>query len=382
MIYKVNSGKIDANMCYFFEKDLILKIFSVHLNQVIQKNLKNLIYMSLFLVSIFTLGGCQIFGGSQSPILVCGTVDADGNFSISEEENQIGIYSIIPKGADSNGQLITNPEFPAYSPIISPDSQKVVYASITRDLDGNGEIQSEGDLGEGLYVSDLNGEDVIELVYLENDRFKWVNWSLDSQTLAYQTEVDPNIVFIINVDGSGGYQIPIGDFSNLVPNYLPLVSPNKVHRIWPQADSGFAVLDVTATEAEINDAPLITDELSEYWFIGWSPDSSQILLFTEDEEAAALPRVPSITLYVINTDGSGLTQITDLGAAGTYVGAVAKWSPDGKQIAYLSNIPDSEGNLPGFGTNPGLFVVSSRGGGSTLLQGDDMALSFCLSWYR
>lgn len=350
--------------------------------QVIHKYLRILVFTFVLMISIFTLGGCQILGGSESPILVCGTVDADGNFTISEEENQIGIYSILPKGDKSQRQLITNPEFPAYSPIVSPDGQKVAYASITRDLDGNGEIQADGDLGEGLYVSDLNGEDVIELVYLENDRFKWVNWSLDSQTLAYQTEVNSNIVYITNVDGSGGYQIPIDDFSNLVLNYLPLVSPNKNHRIWPKADSGFAVLDLTATEAEVNDAPAITDELSEYWFLGWSPDSSQILLFTEDAEAAVLPRVPSITLYVINTDGSGLTQITDLGAAGTYVGAVAKWSPDGKQIAYLSNIPDSDGNLPGFGTNPGLFVVSSQGGESTLLQGDDLALSFCLSWYR
>ena len=89
-----------------------------------------------------------------------------------------------------------------------------------------------------------------------------------------------------------------------------------------------------------------------------------------------------LTLYVINSDGTGLTQITESGKAGTQAGAVAKWSPDGKQIAYLSDFPDSEGNPPGLGLSPGLFLVSNQGGEATRLQGDEVALSYCLSWYR
>ena len=71
----------------------------------------------------------------------------------------------------------------------------------------------------------------------------------------------------------------------------------------------------------------------------WSPDGEKIL-FSSNRSGA-------YNLYVIQTDGTGLTQHTSYDSH-TFYGI---WSPKGSRIAYLSNV-DGE---------PQLFVMNADG---------------------
>ena len=84
--------------------------------------------------------------------------------------------------------------------------------------------------------------------------------------------------------------------------------------------------------ADGSDSRLITDRVMEVGEPAWSPDGEKIAFTVGRGGTIGFDR-PVSNIYVINIDGSGLTQLTrDSGMNGN-----ANWSPDGKQIAFSSN---------------------------------------------
>jgi Tol biopolymer transport system component len=90
----------------------------------------------------------------------------------------------------------------------------------------------------------------------------------------------------------------------------------------------------------------------------FSPDGRRI--------AVASFRSGAQEIWVAGRDGSGLQQITNLGAAGVWVGG---WSPDGSQIAFEAAI---DGNTD-------VFVVASAGGAVRRLT-DEPSIDGVPSW--
>jgi Tol biopolymer transport system component len=84
----------------------------------------------------------------------------------------------------------------------------------------------------------------------------------------------------------------------------------------------------------------------------WSPDGPRIL-FTREV-------VGGVDVYVINVDGSRLTQLTDDSARDVS----ATWSPDGQRIALVKA---SDGS--GFGI---LYVMDADGSDGRLILGDQL----------
>jgi Tol biopolymer transport system component len=56
-------------------------------------------------------------------------------------------------------------------------------------------------------------------------------------------------------------------------------------------------------------------------------------------------------LFVANTNGTGLRQITPYGLANSNDNGLAHWSPDGTHLAQVTNTPDFE-DLADWGTHP------------------------------
>lgn len=84
--------------------------------------------------------------------------------------------------------------------------------------------------------------------------------------------------------------------------------------------------------ADGSNAQLVTDKVLDPAEPAWSPDGGKIA-FSAGVRATVGMAKPSIDIYVINVDGSGLEKLTK--DSGFNVNPA--WSPDGKQIAFTSN---------------------------------------------
>ncbi len=87
-----------------------------------------------------------------------------------------------------------------------------------------------------------------------------------------------------------------------------------------------------------------TPDISED-FASWSPDGSRLAM-TGGNPGAGL----GISVFTINVDGTGLKQLTSTPQPNG--DAEPQWSPDGKLIAYTSNV----------GANIGIWMIDPRGG--------------------
>lgn len=107
----------------------------------------------------------------------------------------------------------------------------------------------------------------------------------------------------------------------------------------------------------------------------FSPDGSEVAFSARSHQG---PGETPIELYVMNSDGSGLRQLTHDGA---YAGFPA-WSPDGAQIAYASY--RGSNYIPGclgFSICPtDLYIVGASGGTPTLLSGSETLSETTPTW--
>jgi len=110
----------------------------------------------------------------------------------------------------------------------------------------------------------------------------------------------------------------------------------------------------------------------------YSPDGNQFVFMRAKPGAGPVPdRNQSGALFVENSDGTGLHQITPYGLANSHDNGVARWSPDGSQILFAS--------APGaFGRNKAsLFVIHTDGTGLRqipLQTGGSFSFAFSPGW--
>jgi dipeptidyl aminopeptidase/acylaminoacyl peptidase len=112
------------------------------------------------------------------------------------------------------------------------------------------------------------------------------------------------------------------------------------------------------TLVDVLNVPLVSDPQL-------SPNGRQILYVLAESNWKANKRVPHI--WMINSDGSGATQLTT-GAEGE---TAPRWSPDGKAIAFLAKRGDAVANQ--------IYLLSSAGGEARPLTNHPTAVSN-ISW--
>ncbi len=124
----------------------------------------------------------------------------------------------------------------------------------------------------------------------------------------------------------------------------PAWSPNGSQIAFDSSSDGRAILVLNIYES--SDANAITDYL-EYSYPAWSPDGKKIAFVSVSDGNA--------DIYVMNTDGSGQTRLTDDAAWD----ADPTWSPDSKQIAFVSNRDGGNGFQ--------IYVMNANGSKQTRL---------------
>lgn len=144
----------------------------------------------------------------------------------------------------------------------------------------------------------------------------------------------------------------------------------------PVADPFWAVADAPPPPADAlytvgvdgrGRRALLADPQAHFWGPAWSSDGAQVV-FSKSVPAVVSPGSNPAELYIADSDGANLRQLTDNGRS-NYLPA---WSPDGRQIAYVS------GGRGGFDSHE-IYVINADGSGDTNLTVND-AQEYGVAW--
>lgn len=203
-----------------------------------------------------------------------------------------------------------------------------------------------------LYVVKSDGSELTQLMNEEAPPIWNLAWSPGGKQIAYNEFYmaggDIGRIFIINADGSG--ESPLTDEDGIISQKDPAWSPDgKRILFWNSSDSladqhppGLNIANADGSgQVKLTG---LTEEMEIRYDYGnssidfhasspWSSDGSRIF-FIEDNWSGAT------SLNVINSDGSGLTRLTD--REDLTLGPV--WSPDRTRFAYLAGTDQGQTN--------------------------------------
>jgi TolB protein len=194
----------------------------------------------------------------------------------------------------------------------SPDGSMLAFRVWT-----NGDYQ--------LFVANADGSELTNIT--GSMGVGELGWSPDGSMLAFTSFQEGNDfdVFVVNSDGTGLRSLvanPLGEYS---PQWSPDGTRIAFER-WPLRDSDPGTPDIYTVGLDGGgEVPLVT---STGWDTGpvWSPDGGRVA-FTSDQGRDE-------EIYVVNADGSGERQLTDLPEASATEPA---WSPDGTRLSFVAH---------------------------------------------
>ena len=290
-------------------------------------NLAHRVYhlQSIFLITISVLGVCQPAPHEAvQPSITPGPGGGTGWLAISSEPNGVfdfesgnsDIYLIRTDGSERT-QLTTAPGND-FTPAWSPDGRQLVFRT-TRD--SNDEI----------YIMNADGSGQTSLSRSLTTEERSPEWGPDGQRIALaslQGEILDVFILSVNPTKLNDNQT---DWINLTGNSLggdeyPAWSPDGTKIAFQSYRDGNWEIYVMNTDG--SEQTRLTDNPGEDTLPAWSPDSSGLVFNSAT--------VGYTDIYVINVDGTGLTQLTS-DPAPEYD---PSWSPDGSMIAFTRAIDE------------------------------------------
>jgi Tol biopolymer transport system component len=183
--------------------------------------------------------------------------------------------------------------------------------------------------GEGIYIMNTDGSNVSAII--ENDRYySDPSCSRDGMQIAFASDLGTKIgemdIYVVNRDGSELRQLTTSVFYEVMPSW----APDSLSLV-------FAVAEVPWTINVIN-----VDGTNQRSWISWSdhidrrpawsPDGKQIAFLSYasyDKEE----KIEIYHIYIANADGSDVHRLGEVEVTDSTLGGLA-WSPDAMLIAY------------------------------------------------
>jgi len=171
--------------------------------------------------------------------------------------------------------------------------------------------------------------------------------SRDGKRIAFVSTRDAGKyqIYTANADGSAVKRLTTDP---AIGYFNPQFSPNGKHILY-YAEKGDGKDQVWVMNADGSSPALLTNDIGHNIFPGWSADGREIIFASSKRDKKTDGSyIDESYLYVMNADGSNLRKL------GNIQSFFARFSPDGKHIAYVS------GKFPS--TN--IFVANVDGSGS------------------
>ena len=254
-----------------------------------------------------------------------------------------GEGEVYVMNADGTGLTnLSNDPAGDHAPVWSPDGSRIAFVS---RRDGNAEI----------YVVDADGTGATNLT--NNPVWDYgPTWSPDGSHIAFVSDRDyepplmpdghPHEIYVMKADGSGQTRLTIRAVMSEDPAWSPdgpqiafVARMFGESKIYVMNADGTGQTRVLTSTCDVSHACGVGGPLS------WSADGSRI--------AFTWYRDGNGEIYVMNADGTGLTNLTQNPAEDQE----PTWSPDGSQIAFVS---DRDGNDE-------IYVMNADGTGQTRL---------------
>ncbi len=274
-----------------------------------------------FAVAAAGLGVAALtFGASEHPKRTAAAV-SDGRIVFAGlGETTWNIYTIEPDGGHLT--MLTNlTDQVADEPAWSADGQRIAY--VVRESNGASDIWVINADGSGAYA------------LTSGPGSSWgPTWSPDGSRLAY-THYAPgqaDQIWIVGADGSNPRAFTYCDPPECVQDGSPTWSPDGSRIAFVRVSGAGAIIPVSVFIWPVEDSgpkPEAIELDNATWAsdLAWSPDAST-LAFARSTSAGE-----SFGLWQVDADGSGLEPLGDRPSAQS-----PSWSPDGRQIAFMAPI--------------------------------------------
>jgi hypothetical protein len=196
--------------------------------------------------------------------------------------------------------------------------------------------------GKMLAISDQSQEEHKSLVYVlpigggtprrltKNSPSYWHGWSPDGKTLAFVGQRNDDFdIYTVPVDGGEERRLTTAKGLDDGPEY----SPDGKYIYFNSERTG--TMQIWRMKADGSEQERVTKDEFNNWFPHISPDGQQMVFLSYDKSVAGHPENKDVTIRMMSLKDRKVSVLVKLfGGQGTI--NVPSWSPDGKQIAFVS----------------------------------------------
>lgn len=193
----------------------------------------------------------------------------------------------------------------------------------------------DGRSSDAIYLVHANGADDHEVGGdIPGDIHHHPDWSPDGKQLLFDSEGEPDQLWVMNVDGSDARIVTPCSLPDCVgPTHAAWSHDGKriaaAYAIGPLGSNGPARLGLAIIDVASGDRTVILDHPAadgQDLYPRWSPDDAQIVFWRERDDSRT-------AVFRIDDDGKNVVQLTDWALdAGD-----PDWSPDGTRILYTTH---------------------------------------------
>ena len=185
-----------------------------------------------------------------------------------------------------------------------------------------------------IYVFNADGSNPLRLTNTIGAADSEPAWSPDGArilftriefTTSYHFRSD---LWLMNADGSEQHLVVTDGFAGKW-------SPDGMRLIYTHNKTGN--YEIYTSNIDGTDERRLTDTSADESYPSWSPDGTQIAFSVSTGEWNAPESANTFEIFVMNSDGTGMRQLTDNTATDVY----SRWSPDGSLLAFGSDRAES-----------------------------------------